>query len=988
MIELLNELDDSFQTKICSSPNDVNGILGMGGASHCTVLHMNIRSLRKHFEELEVFLAEFVEGPDVIILSETFEINNINLYVINGYEVEYNGGKINRNDGVVAYVRSDIRYNSETYIHNGLNILRIELLNSDGSVVGVNALYRPFDCETGDFNLALTSYLGGNICKCDSEIIIGDMNINIMQNPPTPNYVDEYLSIMAVNGFVSLVNTYTRVEGDSKSCLDHIFFKTKIQTNTYESLVITNKITDHYPTLLRISCPNIKQNCPRTNKKHIDLNILASIVSDVDWEGIIDFSDVETSTQIFVDTLVNCINRASLGAQYSSRTRRRKPWMTAGLLHSINNKNTLYSRLLKSPQDVQLREYYRQYRNRLNHLVKMCKQKFYSNKIKSDLNNSAKIWKTINQLTGRETSKTKITKIKHENELITAPHVICDTINRYFVDTGNRLGETLEVNNYKPETLGDVPHSFFLTPVTQSEVIGVIRTLKNHKSPGGDGITAEILKHIQMAIVSPLARLINLSFVSGRFPDVLKKATVILIYKGGEKDNMGNYRPISLISVVAKVFEKLLFNRVVQYIEGHDLLSDMQFGFRSGKSSQDALAHMVTQAYRSLDLSKPALSVFLDLRKAFDSINHALLLDKLERYGFRGTSQSLFKSYLMNRVQTVKIQDCESNPLVVNCGVPQGTILGPFLFVLYLNDMFLQLRGVDVDVVAYADDIALFVRGEDWNEVRGKAEICLRILNAWFSQNRLFVNTEKSKFLCFTSYTRNLPTWLTLKIHEFDCNMKTACSCMGFIDRVEFIRYLGVVIDACLNWGHHIDSLSRSIRRTFYIFRTLRNILPLNLLKNTYYALVQSLLSYGILTWGATYSTILEKVNVIQRTVLKVMYARPPLFPTEELFKLSRVFKIRELFVLECLKYYIKNRNSVTYVSHPYLTRTLNSQNCEIIRARKTVLQKSYIYYLPKIVNLCPDNLRNSAGSFHAFVRGVKRWIAASGPEINSLFLS
>lgn len=241
--------------------------------------------------------------------------------------------------------------------------------------------------------------------------------------------------------------------------------------------------------------------------------------------------------------------------------------------------------------------------------------------------------------------------------------------------------------------------------------------------------------------------------------------------------------------------------------------------------------------------------------------------------------------------------------------------------------------------------------------------------------------------MCFSSYTKHLPTWESLKVHSFDCEFEH-CTCHGdCIGRVESFRYLGVTIDSHLRWEEHLDKLSKNIRKLFCVFKTLRPILSLKLLKNVYYTLVQSLLSYGILAWGGTYSTILSKVNVIQRSVIKIALHKPRLFPTAQLFNLFKVFTVRELFVLEVFKYYFKERDHISHLSHSYTTRAINANHCCVIRARKTVQQRCYLYYTPKLCNLLPVDLRNHPLGMGSFVHKVKIWILKSGPEINSVFV-
>lgn len=985
MVDFLNDLNNDFPTSTtCDDFFEINKFLALDGIGGVNVVHSNIRSLQKHFEELEVYLSGFVVGPDVVVLSETFQINNVNRYKIEGYDIIYNEGKINKNDGVVIYIKDTANYTSENITYNDLSFLRIEMGTSSNGVIAISGVYRPFDCSTEQFNNALNMYLG-NHAKTSTEVIIGDMNIDILHPSPVPNYIEDYLNTMAINCFSSFINTNTRVENGRGSCIDHVFIRHNNRLELPKAAIFRNKITDHFVTCVRINT-SIQKSARREDfNRLVDYACLTRIVSEINWNEHVSFSDPERSIESFIAVLLKAVELASSVRGASKHLQKRKVWMTSGLLTSINKKNKMYLNTLKEPKNLQLNEYYRQYKNRLNHLIKIMKSNFYRSRIIGSVDNPRKIWQITNEICGRQRKKSHIHVINYNNKLINNTVDICNTFNEYFVNIGASVSDTRTNRDYNPKPIKKVGSSFFLKPVSDVEVANIITSFKSDKAPGEDGLTARLLKHLKNYITKPLANLVNLSFTSGIFPGILKRASVTVLHKGGKCNNVGNYRPISLISNIAKIFEKLLSCRMHEFIDKKGILSDQQYGFRPHRSTQDAITYITNRAYKSIDSSNPSIAAFLDLTKAFDTINHSILLAKLETYGFRGKSFDLIKSYLTGRTQSVKIDSITSNSLVVQCGVPQGTILGPLFFILYINDLFHQVD--NVDIISYADDTALFVQSDSWCNARLKMEQCLQTLNAWFKYNKLVINPKKSKFMCFSSYKKHLPVWRTIQIHEVECDTDQ-CSCNNSIHRVESFRYLGIVIDSHLKWEEHIDNLCRNIRQIFYIFKSLRDLMPLKLIKNVYFALVQSLLTYGILVWGGTHVTVLNKINVIQRCVLKIAFKKPFLFPTKELFELTQVLTIRQLYVLDIIKYYVKNRDCLTYMSHPYPTRCSNDSCCRIFRAQKTLTQKYFVYFLPRIYNMLPSGLKSYNGSRYSFIREVKRWIVASGPRIDSVFAS
>lgn len=257
-----------------------------------------------------------------------------------------------------------------------------------------------------------------------------------------------------------------------------------------------------------------------------------------------------------------------------------------------------------------------------------------------------------------------------------------------------------------------------------------------------DGITAEILKETVQIISPLLVHLINIIYKNGTWPNSLKLAVIKPLHKKGDKYIIENYRPISLTSTIAKVLEKSIKHRLVKYLEKFNLLSKKQFGFRQNTSTNDAIAYLTNEIYQSIDSSKPSVCVFIDLAKAFDTISHKRVLEKLRDFGVRGICHKLFSDYLTNRTQYVKIENFLSDPKTVLCGLPQGTVLAPIMFIIYLNDLLtLDIKG---SIVSFADDTAIYFKGNSWDEVRQTVEVDLKVIKDWFDENLLTINIDKT----------------------------------------------------------------------------------------------------------------------------------------------------------------------------------------------------------------------------------------------------
>lgn len=398
-----------------------------------------------------------------------------------------------------------------------------------------------------------------------------------------------------------------------------------------------------------------------------------------------------------------------------------------------------------------------------------------------------------------------------------------------------------------------------MTPTNKNEICDIIKSLKNRKSPGIDEIRAETIKEILEYISEPLAFLINKIFTTGVCPRSFKVAVVKPLFKQGDKTEVTNYRPISLITSFTKIFEKVLKRRIDVYTKKFNLISHMQFGFKEKQSTQDALSCLTTKIYEALDANKMALCIFLDLTKAFDSVSHTQLLDTLEEIGIRGKILDLIKSYLSDRVQYVEVNSVRSEASTIQYGVPQGTVLGPLLFNVYINNLF-RLR-IDGTVIGFADDTAIFYENYSWDKIKETAERDLMTIKEWFDNKLLTINFNKTKYLPFCCDKRGVPNFTNLIIPDKNVNIE--------INTADTIKYLGITIDKHLRWEQHINSVAQTLRSLIFRFKNMREILDIHYQKILYYALVESRLSYGIIAWGSAAYCHLKKVEILQKKIFK-----------------------------------------------------------------------------------------------------------------------
>jgi len=389
-----------------------------------------------------------------------------------------------------------------------------------------------------------------------------------------------------------------------------------------------------------------------------------------------------------------------------------------------------------------------------------------------------------------------------------------------------------------------------------------------------------------------LLYIFNLSFNCGEVPQSLKIAKVVPLYKKGDKDNPGNYRPISLLSIFAKMLEKLMYRRLYNYLHKQNILYKYQFGFRKGYSTSLALTELLDTLYTHRDQREIVIGMYFDLKKAFDTVDHNILLHKLSNYGVRGHVLNWFQSYLSNRQQFVCIGGSRSQLLNVSCGVPQGSVLGPLLFLLYINDI--ENSCSDCTVRLFADDTNLFVYGKNVSDVYRKANRAIFNLHKWFNANKLTLNLDKS---CYSVFG-HVNTASLYNITLGSCN----------IERVKCTKYLGLMIDSDLSWREHIDYVYNKILKFCGIFYKLKFKLPSEIMKLLYSTFVYPHLLYGIEVYANTPFSHIYKLHILNNKLLRIAQDCKMrtkinmLYKTYDILPISALHRYQVLlFVHKCL---------------------------------------------------------------------------------------
>ena len=891
--------------------------------------------MKKNFEEFRDFIYKLDHEFSIISLTETWCLDdprNESLFKLNNYTSIHQARNSERNGGgTCIFIHNSLIFKKRTDLcinNNDIESLTIEIINKSNKNLIVNVTYRQPAGNFKVFEDSLKNIISAKNHNRKPFYLTGDLNLNLLDYK-TNTKVKSYLNLLYSHSFIPLINKPTRISKHNATVIDHILTNTFINEDYLTGIVKTD-ISDHFPVffLTKTKLNKTKQTNFVFKRKITDVNLMNfnEALKSVCWDNVLKHTDPDKAYNEFLETFlfhyetffpkqkiqINPKNLAS-------------PWITKGILKSSKRKQKLYEKFLKR-KSTRNEDNYKNYKRLFESIKLRSKAKYYKDCLDKYQNNVKKTWDVIKEVIGntKPISHTLPKRLVINNAEIYDKKSIAEQFNKYFVNVGPKLAESIPKSKKNVESFLSGQYPILKeSPLTDEELKIAFASLRPNKSPGFDDISSNVIRFVFYALIKPTKHIFNLSLNKGIFPDKLKVARITPIFKSGDKENVSNYRPISVLTCFSKILERIMYNRLYSFLVDNNILYDKQFGFQSEHSTEHAILQFTNQILQSFSQDKFTIGVFIDLSKAFDTVDHHILLKKLSFYGVRNNNLKWFSSYLFNRKQYITTDQGDTGMGTIKCGVPQGSILGPLLFLIFVNDF---TQSTSLDPIMFADDTNLFYSNKNIDTLFKVVNKELLKINMWFQANKLSLNANKTKYIFFHKprMKNNIPLNLPiLKINDTE------------ITREQSMKFLGVVVDENLSWKNHIELLETKIAKNIGVLYRASKLLNFKCLKNIYFALIHSYINYANIAWGSSYRTGLNKILLKQKQAARIIFHKDRLSHSRPLMKKLNALNVHQinLYKICIFMYQVKRgtipkifNNDFTSVEHSYRTRfALNS---------------------------------------------------------------
>lgn len=861
-------------------------------------------------------------GVDVLAISESWLHQNVgdNLIYAPGYAVKRldrvvrnQDGNIKTGGGVCIFYKSylNVTINDNLSTSDGdLEMLSLTMKAGGYKRVNVSVVYRPPLGKVTAAIETLTRAVEEIKSRRNEEILIlGDLNIDIALNKHP--HTRQLMSFIDKTCLCQLIREPTRISKQKASTIDLIFSNMKhvSLTGTVEC-----HISDHLPIfLIKKKTKESKQFEEITVRNYKDLDILEfqNDLAKLNQETLSNIQDVSQKWDFIHNFIIGTLDRHC--PYHTVRVRKDKPaFISEDLLELFRQRDRAFSKARRTgiKSDV---ESARALRRKATSLLRKARQTFIQEQMRTANGDCKKFWRVINDnfLTKGTDSLSEV--YRWDTGEILTKEVAANEINHYFSTVGSKLDEKFPVLDLPDLVLSQYDFGW-LGPISENDVIKEVQKIDIGKSSGLKDINSKYLR-ISLLVLSPtFTALLNDCMEQCRFPDAWKKATVVPIPKKGDPRILSNLRPISLLPVPGKIFETFINKTLMYHLESNNILASEQMGFRQKRSTTDCCYNLIDNIYEANNNSKSTIAVFIDLTKAFDTVHHQILLTKLKNIGFNMKFVSLLESYLNNRSQRVIFDNTLSGFEAVETGVPQGSVLGPTLFLCYINDI--KSAGFDCQLSLYADDTVLYASDMSIDSLELKMNRNLVKLDSWATNNRLTINPTKTRFVLF-NFLNLAHKSRTIQLQINDTVLVQSNS----------YEYLGIIIDERLSFKQHINKTISACSQKLFTLSKIRRYISNQVAQILYKSLVLSIMDYGnvfVLNASGKDASRLQKV---QNRALRIIDLSPRYTANLDLHRKYNILPTEARRKINLLKIMYKRRNPVTYLQDSPIMGDVNDSH-------------------------------------------------------------
>ena len=931
------------------------------------IMHYNCRSIANKLDEVKEIIAE--KKPLMMLLTETW-LNDTypkNYLKIPGYKTI----RKDRTEYIKQYYGKDGGGGTAIIYQEHLKVKQHDKLNTETDeaiwfTVKLNKtnhlyclLYRPdyIDITKGDNKIEEKIIEATNINT--NITIIGDLNYNLLE----PNEkTKEAKQILESLGLKQHIQKPTRIQNQKPSLIDHIW--TSEQNKEIIESGTVDGISDHAGIYMKLNHQHKKTETTitcRSYKKYTKEKLCEDFTSnlkDTRFNEAIREEDVDKAMDHFMQALKKAADENAPLKTFKRKDEDNShvPWFTQELRDLISQRNNilkLYQLYHNSEDKIILKKL----RNRVKYMKKSLKSNYYTQKINDYKGKPKDIWKILKEATGNHETKENI-----EPEDMNQSKA--NQFNTYFATIGKKLQEKLGVSSIEPDLTNDRhDEGFSFNEENEDTISRLIDKIRTDVATGYCTISARILKDAKPAVLTPLTQLVNLSFRTSTFPQKMKTAIVKALFKNkGTEEDPQYYRPLSILSVLSKIFGRAATDQIVTYMETRNLLFQNQHAYRKNHSTSTSLTQLSEYVHKEMEKGNVVGIASLDLSKAFDTIDHNILLEKLAQLNFDKDATTWIKSYLTNRNQKTKFTNYTSDEEVVQSGVPQGSILGPILFIIFTHDFKQALNLPDLHITAYADDTQLIVSGKTYVEIKEKLEKAIKEASNWFTKNSLCINAGKSEILVIGTPRKlqKLGKLHNLQVEEGD-EIKT-------LEVLDNIKILGVYIDKYMNWNKQVDNVKRKAYLATRNMLRVKDILPREARRKLYDSMITPHFNYCDIVWNGCTKQKGQDLQRIQNIAAKAIVNRKGWSSSQALreLKLLPLQQKRNIHTAVMVYKTLEGRAPNPQIKelrnclpkHQYTTRATTQNTFMYKKHKHSKNENSTIYKATKVWNNIPINIR------------------------------